>query len=153
MEIDSLPYDDAAGEKYAEEHPEHDFKSRIGASRLYLYSESSAATSSSRRQTTQGDEADTQEMTVEVERAENPLGIRDNAILFRGDAIANLPTQRIFKYISHCGTLPLGYVFPNVVRFVVLVWSTVAEARSAYESMREAGTGHPCGIACRKGPW
>lgn len=80
-------------------------------------------------------------MTVEVERAENPLGIRDNAILFRGDAIANLPTQRIFKYISHCGTLPLGLEWVNDTN-VVLVWSTVAETRSAYESMREAGTGH-----------
>jgi hypothetical protein len=43
MEVDALPYDDEAGEKFAQEHPELDFKSRIGSGRLYLLSESSAA--------------------------------------------------------------------------------------------------------------
>jgi hypothetical protein len=45
MDVDTLPYDDAEGEKYAEEHPEHafTFKNRIGTGRLYLLSESSAA--------------------------------------------------------------------------------------------------------------
>lgn len=43
MEVDSLPYDDEAGNAYAKEHPEHDFKNRIGTGRLYLLAESSAA--------------------------------------------------------------------------------------------------------------
>jgi hypothetical protein len=66
-------------------------------------------------------------------------GIRDNAILFRGEAIANLPTQRIFRYVSHCGTPPLGLEWVDDTN-VVLVWSSVSEARNAYKSMREAGT-------------
>lgn len=43
MDVDTLPYDDDEGVKYAQDHPEHAFKNRIGTGRLYLLSESSAA--------------------------------------------------------------------------------------------------------------
>ena len=43
VDVEVLPYDDESGDKYAQAHPEHDFKTRIGAGRLYLLSESSAA--------------------------------------------------------------------------------------------------------------
>jgi hypothetical protein len=42
VDVEALPYDDEAGDKYAHEHPEHDFKNRIGSGRLYLFAESSA---------------------------------------------------------------------------------------------------------------
>jgi hypothetical protein len=42
VDVEALPYDDEAGDKYAQEHPEHDFKNRISATRLYLLAESSA---------------------------------------------------------------------------------------------------------------
>jgi hypothetical protein len=42
VDVEALPYDDETGDKYAQEHPEHDFKNRIGAGRLYLLAESSA---------------------------------------------------------------------------------------------------------------
>jgi hypothetical protein len=77
-------------------------------------------------------------MALEETEVTTP-GIRNNAILFRGDPVANLPTQRIFAYVSHCGTPPLGLEWVDDTN-VVLVWKTVSEARSAYQSMREAGT-------------
>ena len=68
-------------------------------------------------------------------------GARDNAILFRGDPISKLPTQRIFKYVSLSSgtTPPLGLEWVDDTN-VVLVWSSVAEALSAFHAMREAGT-------------
>ncbi|KIM19894.1 hypothetical protein M408DRAFT_331286 [Serendipita vermifera MAFF 305830] len=66
-------------------------------------------------------------------------GARDNAILFRGDPISKLPTQRIFKYVSLSTTPPLGLEWVDDTN-VVLVWSSVAEAQNAFHSMREAGT-------------
>lgn len=137
MEVDALPYDDEAGEKFAKEHPELDFKSRIGSGRLYLLSESSAATNGRSRQTRPEEAVEEEVEPMSVE--DTAKGVRDNAILFRGDAIANLPTQRIFRYVSHCGTPPLGLEWVDDTN-VVLVWSTVSEARNAYKSMREAGT-------------
>ncbi|KAG8761424.1 hypothetical protein FRC14_003837 [Serendipita sp. 396] len=150
MDVDTLPYDDESGEKYAEEHPQAAFRNRIGAGRLYLFSESSAGLAAKPRSQTNGtgeDEPSTAEMTgVEVEddvidRGDNPLGIRDNAILFRGDAVAHLPTQRIFKYVSHnAGSIvPLGVEWVNDTN-VVVVWKLVSEARKAFQSLREAGT-------------
>lgn len=80
-------------------------------------------------------------MAVEDEEPAGEVagGIRNNAILFRGDPIANLPTQRIFAYVGYCGTPPLGLEWVNDTN-VVLVWKMVSEARDAYRSMREAGT-------------
>lgn len=66
-------------------------------------------------------------------------GARDNAILFRGDPISKLPTQRIFKYVSLSTTPPLGLEWVDDTN-VVLVWSSIPEARSAFHAMREAGT-------------
>jgi Nuclear cap-binding protein subunit 3 len=66
-------------------------------------------------------------------------GIRDNAILFRGEPISKLPTARIFKYVSLSATAPLGLEWVDDTN-VVLVWKNAAEARSAFHSMREAGT-------------
>ncbi|KAG8833857.1 hypothetical protein FRC17_009974, partial [Serendipita sp. 399] len=151
MDVDTLPYDDESGEKYAEEHPQAAFRNRIGAGRLYLFSESSAGLAAKPRQSeTNGigdEEPSTAEMTgLEIEedimdRGDNPLGIRDNAILFRGDAIAHLPTKRIFKYASHnTGSIvPLGVEWVNDTN-VVVVWKRISEARKAFQSMREAGT-------------
>lgn len=66
-------------------------------------------------------------------------GTRKNAILFRGEPVANLPTQRIFAYVGNCGTAPLGLEWVDDTN-VVLVWQTVPEATDAYQIMREAGT-------------
>ena len=43
VDVETLPYDDEAGNKYAQDHPEHDFRNRIGPGRLYLLAESSAS--------------------------------------------------------------------------------------------------------------
>lgn len=86
-------------------------------------------------------EDDTEQMALEEngESTGTREGIRDNAICFRGNPIANLPTQRIFAYVSHSVTPPLGLEWVNDTN-VVLVWKTTSEAKDAYQSMREAGT-------------
>lgn len=61
---------------------------------------------------------------------------RANAILFRGDPISVLPTQRILSYAaSTTGTPPLGLEWIDDTN-VVVVWDTARLARRAYVAMR-----------------
>lgn len=77
----------------------------------------------------------------ELEGIVIPSEARENAILFRGEPIANLPTQRIFAYAAHGVKAPLGLEWVNDTN-VVLVWESTVEAKSAFVAMREAGTLH-----------
>ena len=65
-----------------------------------------------------------------------PEGARANAILFRGDPVSVLPTQRILSYAaSTSGTPPLGLEWVDDTN-VVVVWETAGLARQAYVAMR-----------------
>lgn len=65
-----------------------------------------------------------------------PETARANAILFRGDPISVLPTQRVLSYAaSASGTPPLGLEWVDDTN-VVVVWETARLARQAYVAMR-----------------
>ena len=65
-----------------------------------------------------------------------PETARANAILFRGDPISVLPTQRVLSYAaSTSGTPPLGLEWIDDTN-VVVVWETAGLARRAYVTMR-----------------
>jgi hypothetical protein len=65
-----------------------------------------------------------------------PETARANAILFRGDPVSVLPTQRVLSYAaSTSGTPPLGLEWVDDIN-VVVVWETVGLARRAYVAMR-----------------
>ena len=65
-----------------------------------------------------------------------PETARANAILFRGDPISVLPTQRVLSYAaSTCGAPPLGLEWVDDIN-VVVVWETAGLARQAYVAMR-----------------
>jgi Nuclear cap-binding protein subunit 3 len=65
-----------------------------------------------------------------------PETARANAILFHGDPISVLPTQRVLSYAaSTSGTPPLGLEWVNDTK-VVVIWETAGLAKRAYVAMR-----------------
>jgi len=65
-----------------------------------------------------------------------PETARDNAILFHGDPISVLPTQRVLSYAaSISGMPPLGLEWVDDTK-VVVVWELAESARRAYVAMR-----------------
>ncbi len=65
-----------------------------------------------------------------------PETARANAILFRGDPISVLPTQRVLSYAASISSMPpLGLEWVDDTN-VVVVWETAESARRAYIAMR-----------------
>ena len=90
------------------------------------------------RKRTRKDDEDLMDDPELSERLYNPPPetARANAILFRGDPISVLPTQRVLSYAaSISGMPPLGLEWVDDTN-VVVVWETAESARRAYVAMR-----------------
>lgn len=90
------------------------------------------------RKRTRKDDQDVMDDSELGERLYNPPpeSARANAILFRGDPVSVLPTQRVLSYAaSISGMPPLGLEWVDDTN-VVVVWETTESARRAYVAMR-----------------
>jgi hypothetical protein len=90
------------------------------------------------RKLTRKDDEDVMDDSELSERLYNPPPetARANAILFRGDPVSVLPTQRVLSYAaSISGMPPLGLEWVDDTN-VVVVWEAADSARRAYVAMR-----------------
>ncbi|KIM34816.1 hypothetical protein M413DRAFT_20860 [Hebeloma cylindrosporum] len=114
---------------------------RIGSSKVYLLSESSAASRVGKRKHNDGEEEVDDKMDEDEELNEN-LSYRSNAILFHGSPFAHLPTARIFAYATHFDARPMGleWVDDNTC---VLVFETKKDAREAFSRLQKTALEEP----------
>ncbi|KAL0571128.1 hypothetical protein V5O48_010836 [Marasmius crinis-equi] len=107
--------------------------SRIGKTKVYLLSESSAG------KRKRGEEEPTGDITEEmddVDMAEDPSQ-RSNAILLQGSPISHLPTARLFAYATHFDAHPLGleWIDDNTC---VFVFETKEAARTGFRYIQKS---------------
>ncbi|KAF8876307.1 hypothetical protein CPB84DRAFT_1795920 [Gymnopilus junonius] len=116
---------------------------RIGTSKVYLLSESSAAATRSvggKRKHSEGLEDDTK-MEEDDEMTEG-LPYRPNALLLNGSPIANLPTTRIFAYATHFDAHPLGLEWVDDTT-CVLVFDSRKAALDGFSRLLKSATEEP----------
>ncbi|KAF8966488.1 hypothetical protein BDZ97DRAFT_1917591 [Flammula alnicola] len=141
-ELATLSYDDTVA--YEEQVPTEaeraaSLAKRIGTSKVYLLSESSAVTRVGKRKHNEGEDED---KMLEDEEMDEDLSYRTNAILFNGTPIAHLPTARIFAYATHFEAHPMGleWVDDNTC---VLVFESKKEARDAFNRLQKTASEEP----------
>ncbi|KAF9464267.1 hypothetical protein BDZ94DRAFT_1256712 [Collybia nuda] len=138
--LNALSYDDTvAYEEQIPTHPTNDgqaaLASRIGNTKVYLLSESTA-TRVGKRKHIEDDEAIEGEMEEEMDE---DMTYRTNAILFHGPPISHLPTARLFAYATHFDAHPMGLEWVNDNTCVFVFESKVA-ARTAHSYLQKSAT-------------
>ncbi|KAF9076672.1 hypothetical protein BDP27DRAFT_1313717 [Rhodocollybia butyracea] len=131
-EPQSLSYDETLS--YEEQLPTEAeaaaLASRIGSTKVYLLSESSASVARSGKRKRDDEDADenTDEIDQDVEMDDDAT-LRGNALLLHGTPISNLPTARLFAYATHFDAHPMGleWVDDNTC---VFVFTSKAAART-----------------------
>ncbi|KAJ3913145.1 hypothetical protein F5877DRAFT_52907 [Lentinula edodes] len=123
---ETLPYEDQLPTA-----AEAALASRIGSTKVYLLSESSAVVvrGGKRKRSDDTEETEeTEEAGVDVEMDDDPT-LRGNALLLTGVPISNLPTARLFAFATHFDAHPMGleWVDDNTC---VLVFTSKAAART-----------------------
>ncbi|KAF5363983.1 hypothetical protein D9756_000945 [Leucocoprinus leucothites] len=149
----ALSYDDSVDYEHqipttAEEDPRSNLASRIGNTKIYLLSETSAAARNAKRKYEDDDEiifdsakrvkAASEDNEVEMEEA----SYRANAILLQGSPISHLPTARLFAYAKHFDTTPLGLEWVND-QTCVFVYESNSLARTAFTLIQKSALEDP----------
>ncbi|KAF9480242.1 hypothetical protein BDN70DRAFT_877868 [Pholiota conissans] len=140
-EVSALSYDEVAYEEQlpteAERAAAASFAKRIGTSKVYLLSESSAVGRVGKRK----HDEDEDEM-MEDENPDEGTTYRTNAILLNGSPIAHLPTARIFAYATHFDAHPMGleWVDDNTC---VLVFESKRDAQVAFTRLQKLSEEEP----------
>lgn len=140
-EVSALPYDDEATETLP---PEQSLASRIGKSKIYLYSESDAASRLGKRK--HGSEGE--EVEEEREKEDDDIDVnsdeslRPNAVLLQGMPISNLPTSNIFAYVGHYDVKPIGLEWIDDTT-CVLVFETRRAAVASFTRLLKSGEEEP----------
>ncbi|KAF9649308.1 hypothetical protein BDM02DRAFT_1859226 [Thelephora ganbajun] len=104
-----LPHDDSAV-AVGSLPPDQSLASRIGKTRVYLYSENDAASRLGKRKYgSEGEEVEEEEIEEDEDMDVNvDESLRPNAILLQGTPISDLPTSNIFAYVGHYDVKPIG---------------------------------------------
>ncbi|KAJ4472012.1 hypothetical protein J3R30DRAFT_3522615 [Lentinula aciculospora] len=116
----SLSYDESI--PYEEQLPtgaESALASRIGNTKVYLLSESSAMVIRGGKRKRDAETEETEEVDADVVMDDDPT-LRGNALLLHGVPISNLPTARLFAYATHFDAHPMGmeWVDDNTCVFI-----------------------------------
>ncbi|KAJ3518026.1 hypothetical protein NLJ89_g124 [Agrocybe chaxingu] len=147
QESEMLSYDDdVAYEKQLPTEAERaaqaaSFAQRIGISKVYLLSESSAAARAGKGEDGEED-ADKIIEDEDMDEDTADLSYRPNAILVTGPPIAHLPTARLFAYATHFDAHPLGleWVDDNTC---VFVFDSLKAARAAFSHLQKTISEEP----------
>ncbi|KAF8811880.1 hypothetical protein BYT27DRAFT_7183480 [Phlegmacium glaucopus] len=142
QEFSALNYDDTVA--YEQQIPTEaevaSLAKRIGNSKVYLLSESSAATRAGKRKHNGIDDED--RIVEDEDEMDEDLAYRPNALLMTGPPIAYLPTARIFAYSTHFDAHPMGleWVDDNTC---VLVFESIKTAREAFNRLQKSASEAP----------
>ncbi|KAF9779553.1 hypothetical protein BJ322DRAFT_1088140 [Thelephora terrestris] len=138
-----LPYDDS-DDIVGSLPPEPSLASRIGKTKVYLYSESDAASMlGKRKHEPEGEEAEEEtEGNGNVVDDDTDESLRPNAILLQGMPISNLPTSNIFAYVGHYDVKPIGLEWVDDTT-CVLVFETRRAAVASFDRLLMSGEEQP----------
>ncbi|KAF5390444.1 hypothetical protein D9757_005291 [Collybiopsis confluens] len=103
--------------------------SRIGNTKVYLLSDSSAPTMRGGKRKRDGQEEENADDLEEDIEMEGDPTLRGNALLLTGAPVSNLPTARLFAYATHFDSHPMGleWIDDNTC---ILVFKSKAAART-----------------------
>ncbi|KAJ7265871.1 hypothetical protein B0H12DRAFT_1099931 [Mycena haematopus] len=133
-----LSYDDTTYEEQLPTAAEQaSLARRIGTTKVYLLSETVSTKVGGKRKHGEEDALDDEDVDMDEDTT-----YRRNALLFHGSPIANLPTAGLFAYATHFEAHPLGLEWVDDER-CVFVFSSKAEARTAYKSLQKHITEEP----------
>lgn len=85
------------------------------------------------RKRTEGDDDN------DVDMEEETTTLRANALLLTGTPISHLPTARIFAYVTHFDTHPIGLEWLDD-NSCILVYESTASARTAHRHLQKSAT-------------
>ncbi|KAF8164852.1 hypothetical protein B0H34DRAFT_648482 [Crassisporium funariophilum] len=144
-DLPALNYDDTVA--YEEQLPTEEeanaaasLARRIGSSKVYLLSESSAGNRAGKRKHNEDEDED--QMNEDDIMDEDSLAFRPNALLLTGTPISHLPTARIFAYATHFDAHPMGLEWVDDIT-CVLVFESTKSARSAFALLQKSAAEAP----------
>ncbi|KAG1828825.1 hypothetical protein EV424DRAFT_1317667 [Suillus variegatus] len=139
-ELTTLSYDESV--PYESQVPTHSSSdperatllNRIGNTKVYLLSDTAQARIAKRKRTEGEDDDDDIDMEEETTSS-----LRANALLLTGTPISHLPTARIFAYVTHFDTHPIGLEWLDD-NSCILVYESTASARTAHRYLQKSAT-------------
>ncbi|KAJ3984291.1 hypothetical protein F5890DRAFT_1573604 [Lentinula detonsa] len=157
--LEPLSYDETV--PYEEQFPTTtaaELASRIGNTKVYLLSESSAASAAKSRggkrkrggetegltSTVQAEDDEDIEMdTANIKYSHPDPNLRPNALLLQGTPISHLPTARLFAYATHFIPSSSSSSHPLALEWIsdttcVLVFSSRSAAQSAFRALTKS---------------